>query len=265
MTQTTERPTTKPPAQGFLGALRDSPATKSLLDETKNLAKAGGAHLVGRTAQRLTSSTEKLHGLAERNGKEGKLSPLAEGVQRLVKGEPPTKTAFRTVASAMREKAKGALKIGRGKRGGKSGPLKATNIEETVDVGVPVSVAYDQWTQFPDFARFMKGVEAVEAKSETEQNWRVKVFKSRRSWKATVQEQIPDRRIAWTSEGGKGSTRGAVTFHPLADDLTRILLAIEYYPSGFVERTGNIWRAGGRRARLDLKHFRRFIMMQGKA
>ncbi|WP_232291985.1 SRPBCC family protein [Frankia sp. QA3] len=93
----------------------------------------------------------------------------------------------------------------------------------------------------------------------------VKVFKSRRSWAAKVQEQIPDRRIVWTSEGAKGSTRGAVTFHPLADDLTRILLVIEYYPSGFMEKTGNLWRAGGRRARLDLKNFRRHITMQGEA
>ncbi|WP_242424700.1 SRPBCC family protein, partial [Frankia sp. EI5c] len=130
---------------------------------------------------------------------------------------------------------------------------------------VPVSVAYDQWTQFPEFAKFMKGVEAVEAKSETEQNWRVKVFRSRRSWQAKVTEQIPDRRIAWTSEGAKGSTKGAITFHPLADDLTRVMLAMEYYPSGFFEKTGNLWRAGGRRARLDLKNFRRFVMLRGEA
>jgi hypothetical protein len=91
------------------------------------------------------------------------------------------------------------------------------------------------------------------------------VAKSRRNWKATVTEQIPDRKIAWTTEGGKGTTKGVVTFHPLADDLTQILLVIEYYPQGMFEKTGNIWRAPGRRARLDLKHFRRFIMMRGEA
>ena len=93
----------------------------------------------------------------------------------------------------------------------------------------------------------------------------MKVFKSRRSWKATVTEQIPDRRIAWTTEGAKGTTKGVVTFHPLADDLTQVLLVLEYYPQGLFEKTGNIWRAGGRRARLDLKHFRRFVMMRGEA
>src|SRR5437763_10757868 len=76
---------------------------------------------------------------------------------------------------------------------------------------------------------------------------------------------MPDRRIVWTSDGKKGSTKGVVTFHPLADDLTRILLDIEYYPTGLVEKTGNIWRAVGRRARLDLKHFRRFVTMEGEA
>jgi carbon monoxide dehydrogenase subunit G len=139
-----------------------------------------------------------------------------------------------------------------------------TNVVESIDVAVPVSTAYNQWTQFADFSRFMKGVESVEQVSDTETHWRAKVFKSRRTWKAKIQEQIPDHRIVWTSEGGKGSTKGVVTFHPLADDLTRVLLTIEYYPSGVMEKTGNLWRAAGRRARLDLKNFRRFVMLEGE-
>jgi hypothetical protein len=127
-----------------------------------------------------------------------------------------------------------------------------------------VSVAYNQWTQFKDFSRFMKGVESVEQTSETETNWRGKVFKSRRTWKATIQEQIPDERIVWTSEGAKGSTKGVVTFHPLGENLTRVLLALEYYPQGVVEKTGNIWRSAGRRTRLDLKNYRRFVMLEGQ-
>jgi hypothetical protein len=111
----------------------------------------------------------------------------------------------------------------------------------------------------------MKGVESVDQTDEVSSNWRVKVFKSRRNWKATVTEQIPDRKIAWSTEGAKGTTKGVVTFHPLADDLTQVLLVIEYYPQGLFEKTGNIWRASGRRARLDLKHFRRFVMMRGEA
>jgi len=126
-------------------------------------------------------------------------------------------------------------------------------------------VAYDQWTQFQEFASFMKGVESVDQTDDVSSNWRAKVFKSRRNWKATVTEQIPDRKIAWSTEGAKGTTKGVVTFHPLADDLTQVLLVIEYYPQGLFEKTGNIWRAQGRRARLDLKNYRRFLMMRGEA
>jgi hypothetical protein len=138
------------------------------------------------------------------------------------------------------------------------------NIMEDITVGVPVDVAYNQWTQFQEFASFMKGVDSVDQTDEVTTNWKVKVFKSRRTWKGTVQEQIPDRRIAWSTDGPKGTTKGVVTFHPLADDLTQILLVMEYYPSGLFEKTGNLWRAPGRRARLDLKNFRRFIMMRGE-
>jgi len=93
----------------------------------------------------------------------------------------------------------------------------------------------------------------------------MKIFWSSRSWKATTTDQIPDDRIQWTSEGAKGTTKGVVSFHKLADNLTRVLLVIEYYPQGLFEKTGNIWRAQGRRARLDLKHFARFITLKGEA
>ncbi|MEU0633710.1 cyclase, partial [Streptomyces sp. NPDC005989] len=71
----------------------------------------------------------------------------------------------------------------------------------------------------------------------------------------------PDDRIVWTSEGAKGTTRGAVSFHELAPSLTRIVLVVEYYPSGFFEKTGNLWRAQGRRMRLDFKHFQRYVTL----
>jgi uncharacterized membrane protein len=175
-----------------------------------------------------------------------------------VSGESPVKAALGGIGSGI----KGMF--GRKKSGG-SGNKKFMNIIEDITVGVPVNVAYDQWTQFQEFASFMKGVESVDQTDELNSNWRVKVAKSRRNFKATVTEQIPDRKIAWTTEGAKGTVKGVVTFHPLADDLTQILLVMEYYPQGLFEKTGNIWRAQGRRTRLDLKHFRRFIMQRGEA
>lgn len=90
---------------------------------------------------------------------------------------------------------------------------------------------------------------------------KVKVGPSTRSWNATVQEQIPDDRIVWTSAGAKGTTRGCVSFHELAPALTRIVIVVEYYPSGLFEKTGNLWRAQGRRLRLDLKHFLRYATL----
>lgn len=152
-----------------------------------------------------------------------------------------------------------------GKRGKGSGGKKIINIIEDIDVGVPVREAYDQWTEFQKFSSFAKGVTSAEQNDDTTSQWRFKIFWSNRSMKATVTEQIPDERIAWTTDGAKGTIKGVVTFHELAPSLTKVLLVIEYYPAGLFEKTGNIWRAQGRRARLDLKHFRRFITMAGQA
>ncbi len=93
-------------------------------------------------------------------------------------------------------------------------------------------------------------------------NWKAQVFWSHRTWEATIIEQVPDERIIWRSKGQKGHVDGAVTFHELAPSLTRVLLVLEYHPQGMFERTGNLWRAQGRRARLELKHVGRHMMTQ---
>ncbi|GHB96560.1 SRPBCC family protein [Streptomyces rochei] len=153
---------------------------------------------------------------------------------------------------------------GSGGRGGSGGSVKATHIMESVDIGVPLRTVYDQWTQLQDFSGFTKGVQSVSPHDEVTSDWTAKIAFSTRSWKATVQEQIPDQRIVWTSEGAKGSTNGVVTFHELAPRLTRVVVVVEYYPAGFFEKTGNLWRAQGRRLRLDLKHFARHVTLRGE-
>jgi hypothetical protein len=130
---------------------------------------------------------------------------------------------------------------------------------------VPLRTAYDQWTQYQDFSTFAKGVKSASRSDDTSSDWQMKVFWSNRSWKAKTTEQIPDDRISWSSEGAKGTTKGVVSFHSLGENLTRVLLVIEYYPSGLFEKTGNIWRAQGRRARLDLKNYVRFLTLKGEA
>ncbi|MFD4349938.1 SRPBCC family protein [Streptomyces coelicoflavus] len=150
---------------------------------------------------------------------------------------------------------------GGGSKGSGGGSVKATHIMETVDIGVPLRTVYDQWTQLQDFSGFTKGVQSVSPHDEVTSDWTAKIAFSTRSWKATVQEQIPDQRIVWTSEGAKGSTNGVVSFHELAPRLTRVVVVVEYYPAGFFEKTGNLWRAQGRRLRLDLKHFARHVTL----
>src|SRR3954469_22011679 len=245
------------------GALMDTltknPVVGQLGEAAREYAKARGQDAVKKIGSKLTDATGSLTETAAGGGFKG--AAVKGAVQRVAQGDNPVKAALGGVGSGVKEKVKSAF----GKSGGAGGNKKFLSIIEDIHVGVPVDVAYDQWTQFQEFASFMKGVESVDQTDEVSSNWRVKVCKSRRNWKATVTEQIPDRKIAWSTEGAKGTTKGVVTFHPLADDLTQVLLVIEYYPQGLFEKTGNIWRAQGRRTRLDLKHFRRFVMMRGEA
>jgi hypothetical protein len=148
---------------------------------------------------------------------------------------------------------------GKGGKGG-GGKIKVTNIVEEIDVGVPVDVAYKQWTQFAEFPKFMKKVEQVEQVSDEKLRWKAQVFLSHRTWESTIVEQVPNDRIVWKSKGDKGYVDGAITFHELAPDLTRVVVVLEYHPQGLFEKTGNLWRAQGRRVRLELKHFQRKVM-----
>jgi uncharacterized membrane protein len=153
-----------------------------------------------------------------------------------------------------------------GKKGGGKGgggkKVKVTNIVEHIDIGAPRRLVYDQWTQFQDYPSFMKKVVSVDQADETKLNWKAKIFWSSRTWESTIVEQVPDEHIVWRSKGQKGHVDGTVSFHKLSPNLTRVLLVLEYHPQGFFERTGNLWRAQGRRVRLELKHFRRFVMTQ---
>src|SRR5213593_1566435 len=108
----------------------------------------------------------------------------------------------------------------------------------------------------------MKKVEKVEQEADEKLNLRAQIVWSHRNWDSTIIEQVPDRRIVWRSKGAKGYVDGAVTFHPLAPELTKIIMVLEYHPRGLFEQTGNLWRAQGRRARLEFKHFARHVMTQ---
>jgi uncharacterized membrane protein len=222
-------------------------------------------HRMGDSARRLSETKIGPGGLATAAVKGGK------ALRRHI----PVGGVLTSVAShakdAVLDKAKDvthlATKGGESKAGDKTPDAagKGLTIIEDIDVGVPVRVAYDQWTQFQEFERFSKGVVHVEQEDDTTTSWQVKVAKASRRWRGTITEQVPDERIAWTSEGDKATTKGVVTFHPLGDNLTKVLLVLRYYPKGPVERLGGLVRAQGRRARLDLKLYRTFVMLRGEA
>ncbi|WP_063837446.1 SRPBCC family protein, partial [Streptomyces sp. NRRL WC-3549] len=242
----------------------DNPATDRLKEEVQNYLRARAQHTVTSLGRKLGEGAGRL---AEGKGDpSGAVKSLAKGGKALGEGKNPAQAAVSAGASHLKDTVKDKVKglFGKGRKGG-GGKSKSVTISEDIDVGVPVREAYDQWTQFQEFSTFAKGVVSVEKSDDTSSNWKVKVAKSTRSWKANVTEQIPDERITWTTEGAKGTVKGVVTFHALTDDLTRVLLVLEYFPKGLFEKTGNIWRAQGRRARLDLKLYRKFLMMRGEA
>lgn len=226
-----------------------------LTEALRGLAGAAGEHVVTAATSRIGGSTDRLVQYAER-GPSG--AAAKAGAERLAKGSSPVKAGLAAGLAAVKKRVRTAL----GRGGSAEQKQKVTNIVESIDVGVPRRLAYDQWTRFEDFPRFLKKVEHVERTSADEMTWKAQVFWSHRSWRSTTIEQVPDERIVWRSTGDKGSVDGAVTFHEIAPGLTRILLVLEYHPQGLFERTGNLWRAQGRRVRLELKHFARHVMTQ---
>lgn len=220
---------------------------------------------MGARAQRWADDAgDKLTGLTGRltEGGGGGGGLLKGAGARILGGESPVKALVTEKAKSVKDNVVGKIKDKfSGSGGGKSGDTKVTNIVEVLDVGLPLRTVYDHWTQFEEFSSFTKGVRSVSVSDETASDWKLKVGPSSRSWHATIEEQVPDERIVWTSEGAKGTTRGCVSFHEVSPTLTRIVVVVEYYPSGFFEKTGNLWRAQGRRLRLDLKHFQRYVTL----
>ncbi|MET7863963.1 SRPBCC family protein [Micromonospora taraxaci] len=233
-----------------------------LVGEVRNLAGAIGERAMSVVTERITGATGRLSDYARQGGGPG-LIAAATGAQKLAQGDSPVKAMVHAGVAGGKEKVMSALGRMGGKGGGKGGKKqKVTNIVETIEVGVPVRAAYNQWTQFGDFPSFMKKVENVDADSDEKLTWKAQVFWSHRTWESTIVKQVPDKLIHWRSKGEKGSVDGTVSFHEITPDLTRILVVLEYHPQGLFEHTGNLWRAQGRRVRLELKHFVRHVMTE---
>ncbi|MFE5035809.1 SRPBCC family protein [Streptomyces sp. NPDC056683] len=251
---------------GPLGEAAHSEAADRLKAELQEYLSAQTERLLVGAGRKLGEATGKLNDIAEGNSPGfGKLA--LDAGRKVAEGKGPVRSALELGLShakdTVMDKVKG-LGGGKGKGKGKGSGQKPTVIIESVDVGVPVRTAYDQWTRFQDFSTFAKGVKSASRADDTSSDWQGKIWWSSRSWKGSTVEQIPDYRIQWQTQGAKGTHKGVVTFHRLDDNLTRVLLVIEYYPSGFFEKTANVWRASGRRVRLDLKHYARHITLKGE-
>jgi uncharacterized membrane protein len=139
-----------------------------------------------------------------------------------------------------------------------------STIERSIEVNVPVRVAYNQWTQFETFPMFMDGVREVVQFGDNRLLWCAEVAGKEVRWQAQIDEQIPDKRIAWHSTSGARNA-GCVTFHRIADDRSRIMLQIDYEPEGVIETVGDALGALGLRVQGDLERFKTFIEDQGRA
>ena len=131
-------------------------------------------------------------------------------------------------------------------------------VEKTIEVDVPVQTAYNQWTQFEEFPKFMDGIESVEHTDDTHVHWVAEIAGIRKEWDAEITQQEPDQRVAWTSTSGAENS-GAVNFHRLDDNSTRIMLTMDIDPEGIVENIGTAVGVPERMVEGDLERFKKFI------
>ena len=222
------------------------------------LTKAATEYAAAKAGDVITNLGNRASG----NGEKKEKDPDSKGfvgtaAQKLGEGAGPVKAAASGIGSAVTNLFKGKGKTRR-----------PTNIVEDCYVGVPPEQAFAAWVDYEEWAKFSKGITGVNRKkmdeededAEEETDWNAKVFLSKRSWHSTTTDYDPPNRIAWNSTGSKGTIEGTVTFTPVGENGTLVLVVLEYRPKGPVEWVANRWRAAGRRARLDVKHYRRYVM-----
>ena len=138
-----------------------------------------------------------------------------------------------------------------------------SNVTKSIDVDVPIRTAYDQWTQFEEFPRFMDGVKSVTQIDDTHLHWLAEIAGVEKEWDAEISEQHPEERVAWHSTAGARNA-GVVTFHRLDDDATRVTLQLEVEPDGPIENLGDWVGVFDRQVEGDLKRFKDFIESRGE-
>lgn len=137
-----------------------------------------------------------------------------------------------------------------------------SEVEKTIEVDVPVRIAYNQWTQFETFPEFMEGVKEVKQLQDSKLHWTAEIAGKTKQWDAAITEQEPDRRVAWRNTDGADNA-GDVQFEPISDARTRVKLHMVYDPEGVVENVGDALGVVSRRIEGDLERFKKFIESRG--
>ena len=138
----------------------------------------------------------------------------------------------------------------------------SASVEQTIDVDVPIAQAYNQWTQFEEFPKFMDGVVEVRQLDDRNLHWVAEIGGSRHEWNAEIVEQHPEERVAWRNTDGKENA-GVVTFHKLDDNSTRVAVQVDFVPEGIKETLGSALGFDERRVKADLGRFKEFIESRG--
>jgi uncharacterized membrane protein len=136
-------------------------------------------------------------------------------------------------------------------------------VEESIEVAVPLTAVYNQWTQFEDFPQFMEGVERIEQRTPTLTHWKTSVGGVTREFDAEITEQIPDERVAWTTVDGEAKQAGVVTFHRLDAEHTKVMLQLDHDPQGIADTVGDKLGFVKRQVKSDLQRFKEYIESRG--
>lgn len=138
-----------------------------------------------------------------------------------------------------------------------------SQIQQSVDVDVPVSVAYNQWAQFESFPNFMSGVESISQIDDTRSHWVTNIAGVKREFDTEITEQHPDERIAWRSIAGDAEHAGVVTFHRLSDTAARVMIQIDWQASSVAEKVGSAINVDELQVKRDAERFKKFIESRG--
>jgi uncharacterized membrane protein len=212
-------------------------------------ATAATAAAAGYAAKKAPDVKNKIAGEAKQGaqqlGKEG-----AEGAKQSILGG----------GSPLGALASGASKLipGMGKGGGKNKKTRRLPIQRWTDVAVPVEEAYEQWTNFEEFPKFMHRVLSVRQEDDNKLQWQEKIWFSRRQWEGEITDQRENDRVAWKTVSGT-SHSGIVSFHKLDDRLTRVLVTVDFQPTGMIEKMGSGLRFVKRAVQADLARFKAYV------